>query len=654
MTARSLLVPVALCVLLGQGCATAPTHPALQDAPLPRLIPLRDFFLNVEANFNYQVSPDGRKVAWLGIKDRRATVFFRSIDSGEVRIIDSHSPRSLQHFVWLQDSRRMLLLQDRLGDENHHLYLADTGRPDARPADLTPYPGTKARIHRVIKTDPHGVLIELNRRDPTEFDLYRLSPDTGALALIAQNPGDVGEWISDLHGNLRARVRQLPTQRWQLEINEVSAWRPLIDWNFDDNVRVLGFTPDDRGLWLLSNRGRDRTSLVRLDLQSGEERCVYEDPGGADLGSVIVSEVTQRPVAAFAMRDYPAEHFFDEIARSELAGLVRPQPSGLRVVSASRDERQLVVAVYTDRTITHYLFDRDRGRQQVLGQHPLSHHADALAPMEPIRFTSRDGLTLHGYLIRPPGITRRLPMVLNVHGGPWGRDAWGLDRNAQFLANRGYAVLQVNFRGSAGYGKAFMEAGVGEFAGKMHTDLLDAVQWAIDTGIADPERVCIYGESYGGYATLVGLTFTPEVFACGVDVVGPSNLVTLAESAPGYWKTWLPFLHKYIGDPANPRDRAEMERRSPLFRVDQVRRPLLIVQGANDPRVKQRESDQMVAALRRAGKDVEYLLFADEGHGVTHWANRLRFYRRLEDFLAQHLGGRSAGFDYYELGLVLF
>jgi dipeptidyl aminopeptidase/acylaminoacyl peptidase len=654
MDTRRLFVVIAtLSIALG-GCATAPTHPSLEDAALPKLIPLRDFFLNLDANYNYQVSPDGKKVAWLAVNNRRVTVFFRSLDDEAIESIDSHSPRNINHFAWLQDSTRIVFLQDQFGNENHHLYLVNTARPHARPVDLTPLANAKARLHRVIHTDPEHILIEHNQRDATVFDLYRLAPATGALERVAQNPGDVVRWVSDRHGQLRARVRKTPADRWLLDVQTASGWRPLLEWSFDEQVELLAFAPDDRGAWTLSNRGRDRVGLVRLDLETGAEQLVYQDPSGVDLASVLVSDVSQQPVLALAMPGYPTVHYFDAAAERELGALPRPSRSGLRVVSASYDERVVVVSVYTDNTVAHRLLDRDRGSHELLGEHPLARHADALLAMEPVSFPSRDGLGLHGYLTRPAGVNGRLPTVLKVHGGPWARDQWGLDGTVQFLANRGYAVLQVNYRGSTGYGKAFMQAAIGEFAGKMHTDLLDAVQWAVDRGITDPNRICIYGGSYGGYATLVGMTFTPEVFACGVDVVGPSNLVTLTQSVPQYWKPWMPFWYRYVGDPNDPKDQAEMERRSPLFKVDEVKRPLLIVQGANDPRVTQRESDQMVAALRAAGKDVEYMLFPDEGHGIQHWKNRLRFHRRLEDFLAQHLGGRSAGFDYFELGLVIF
>jgi dipeptidyl aminopeptidase/acylaminoacyl peptidase len=404
----------------------------------------------------------------------------------------------------------------------------------------------------------------------------------------------------------------------------------------------------------LSNRGRDKKTLARLDLATGKETVVYAHPE-VDLDNVLISEVTREPLAATAMPGYPEIHFFDESLEAVRKVFAQDGPFGIRLTGLDDSERYATLSVYTDRKVEHYFYDRDRKTKELLGEHPLSRHAAELAPMEPVAIKSRDGLTLHGYLTRPQlDANRPLPMVLKVHGGPWARSRWGLDTTAQFLANRGYAVLNVNYRGSSGYGRAFTEAAVGEFAGKMHNDLVDAVDWAIREGIADPDKVCIFGGSYGGYATLVGLTFTPDVFACGVDVVGPSNLVSLLESVPAYWRPWMPQWYKYVGHPDNPEDRRDMEARSPLFRVDQVEAPLLIAQGANDPRVNQHESDQIVAALEGAGKKVEYMLFPDEGHGIRHWKNRLRFYRKAEDFLAENLGGRSAGFDYYELGLLIF
>lgn len=650
-----------IAVLLGSlvaGCVKGPTHSTLQNANLPDLIPLRKFFVNVETNFDYKVSPDGKKLAWLAVKNRRLTIYFRTLGKNDVRIIDSHSPRSIYRFAWAQDSRQMLYLQDQQGNENYHVYLVDTDHPDQPPVDLTPFEGARAWIHRIIRYDPENVLIRHNQRDKTVFDLYRVNLKTRKQTLIAQNPGDVVFWITDQEGNLRARIRQTATEKRILELwqPQQQKWKSLITWGLEDFVRFLGFTSDNEGMWLQSNRGRDRISLVRLELKDGEETLIYEDPQ-VDVMGVSISSHTKKPLVAASFPDYQRLHFFDSELEADLNIFREHEPVGLHIRSWDNQERLWIISAFTDKGVDYFLFNRDTRKKTLLGRHPIAGYSNLLSTVQPVSFKSRDGLTLHGYLTLPQGTSgKKVPMVLLVHGGPWIRDYWGYDSKVQFLANRGYGVLQINYRGSNGYGRAFKEAAVGEFAGKMHTDLIDGVQWAIKRGIADPQRIGICGRSYGGYAALVGLTFTPDTFACGVDMFGMSDLVSSSkpDAFPKYWKHWIPIWYKYVGNPNNAEDRRIMEAKSPLFLVEQIKRPLLIAQGANDPRVKQQESDQMVSAMKKAGKEVEYILFSDEGHGFSHWKNRLVFFRKMEDFLAKHLGGRSAGFDLYELGLLIF
>jgi len=637
-------------------CATAPKHPSLRNAHLPDLIPLRKFFINVDTNFGYQVSPDAKKIAWIAVKNRRLTIHFRTIGKDDVRTINTYSPRNIYGLAWVQDSRRMLYWQDQEGNENYHIYLVDTDRPDQKPIDITPFSDTRARIHQIIRSDPENILISHNQRDKTVFDLYRVNLNSRKQTLIAQNPGDVLSWITDQEGKLRARIRKGTAQERILEVfhHPHNRWTKVITWGLEDSVGFLSFTPDNKGMWMKSNRGRDRISLVRLDLETGKEILIYEDPR-VDLGPVIISYLTKEPLIAFSYPDYPTYHLFDPKLEPDFDLFKEQEPVGLNLMSSDNEERLLTLTVYSDKGADYYLYNRDTREKVLLNRNPIAAYAYSLSTVRPISFKSRDGLTLHGYLTLPQGSSgKRLPTVLLVHGGPWRRDYWGYRDTVQFLANRGYAVLQINYRGSIGYGRDFKQAAVGEFAGKMHTDLIDGVRWAIKEGIADPQRVGIFGYSYGGYATLVGLTFTPDTFACGVDVFGISNLVSFSESVPKYWRPWMPFWYKYVGNPKNPQDRRRMEAKSPLFRVAQIKRPLLIAQGANDVRVRQQESDQIVSTLREAGKEVEYLLFPDEGHGFRNWKNRLVFNRKMEDFLAKHLGGRSAGFDYYELGLLIF
>ena len=644
---------VVLFGLLLNSCATAPSHPTLKEAQLPEQIPLRHLVVNRETKFGYQISPDGRQLGWIAVKKTRLTIHLKKIGEDDVTTIIPASPGNVYGFVWTPDSRRLLYWQDQAGNENYHIYLTDINSPAQKSIDLTPFENTRAGIHRIIRTDPEHVLITHNQRDKAVFDLYRLNLNTREQTLVAVNSGDVLTWITDDEGHLRARIRKDKDEMRSLEVryHPDNTWKPLIKWGLEESAWFLSFTADNRNMWMLSNRGRDRLSLVQMDLETGNEKLIYEDPQ-VDLSYILISYLTKKPLLAASFPNYQKLHFFDSEVESDANRLLEKKPMGLRVGSADYNERLLTVSAYTDKGSEYYLFNRDTRERVLLHRNPISKYNDYLSTVKPVSFPSRDGLTLHGYLTLPKTTTGgRLPMVLFVHGGPWARDYWGYRSTVQLLANRGYAVLQVNYRGSTGYGRAFKEAAVGEFAGKMHTDLIDGVQWAINEGIADPEKIAIYGHSYGGYATLVGLTFTPNTFACGVDVYGVSNLVSFTESVPQYWKNWMPFWYKYVGNPNKPEERPQMEARSPLFLVDQITRPLLIVQGANDARVKQRESDQIVAALRQTGKEVEYILFPDEGHSIRKWQNRMVFYRKLEDFLAEHLGGRSAGFDLYELGI---
>ena len=631
--------------LLAAGCAMSPATPAPPAASPPELIALHHFFASREANWGYRVSPDGTRLGWIASHGGRSTVHFRTLGADDIRPIDTHSRRTVFGFAWAADSRRILYLQDQDGDENYHVYLTSTERPDDRPVDLTPVHGSRAWIARVMRSDPSHVVIAWNKRDRALFDLYRANLDTGEQALIAENPGDVMEWLTDWEGRPRARLRRLSPGERALEVLREGRWVELQRLDLEEfNVQMLGVTPDDRGLWLLSSRGRDRLSLVRVDLATGAETLVHEDPR-LDLEWAIMSERSRSPVAVVTYPGRQATHFFDPMLEADLEILRQDTRTGFHLFSFDADERLVTVQVFTEKGYENFLVDRRTKERRFLGRHQMVQFADALATTESIALTARDGVHLHGYLTRPRGHVAPGPMVLLVHGGHWARDYWGYSSIVQFLANRGYAVLQVDYRGSTGYGRAFRELAVGEYAGKMHDDLIDAVRWAVGGRIADPARVAIYGGSYGGYASLVGMTFTPEVFACGVAIVGISNLVTFYETVPPYWKLGvMPLFHKYVGDPARPEDRRRLEEKSPLFKAHQVQRPLLIIHGAKDVRVNVRESEQMVAALKQAGKDVRYVVFPDEGHrrDYGNWRNALRHYAEVEEFLAGCLGGRTS------------
>jgi len=615
--------------------------PPVAEVALPARVPIARIFASGESNFHYRISPDGARLAWLAPAVRRTTILTRTLPDGPVRVVETGSSRNVRTFEWAADSRRLLFVQDVDGDENNHIYLASAEMPGEAPRDLTPWPGSLSWVARVVQTDPSHVIVGSNRRDPSVFDLWRVDLDSGESALVARNPGDVVEWLTDWHGRPVTRLRHEGADARVLEVAQGEAWTRLLVFDLEEmESRMLGVTADGGALWMLSSRGRERRALVQVDLASGAETVVAEDPI-VDIEWVTLSRRTREPVAVFTHPDYPRVRFL----HPPLAAAARRLESGaagLSLTSLDDDDRRFVVQRYTEKGYETFLLDAEEA-PRLLGRSPSMAFAEALGSTAPIVVEARDGLRLPGYLTQPPGYRAPGPLVIFVHGGHWLRDYWGYNPPVQFLANRGYAVLQVNYRGSTGYGRRFMEAAIGEYAGKMHDDLVDAVRWAVERGVADPRRVAIYGGSYGGYAALVGMTFTPDVFACGVSVVGMSNLVTLVENSPSYWKlTWRPRFIKYMGDPSRPEDRARLEARSPLFKADQVRNPILIIHGARDQRVKLSESEQMVEALHKAGKEVRYVVLPDEGHlwSYGNTRNALRHYAEVETFLDRCLAPR--------------
>jgi dipeptidyl aminopeptidase/acylaminoacyl peptidase len=617
--------------------------------PRPPIIPLTHFFDNPEIA-GAQISPDGRWLTYLKPYRGKLNVHVRpSASSSGERRLTSDTARPVAAYFWSADSRYVLYAQDKGGNENYHVYrvpVAGTGVPEAK--DLTPYEGVRAVIFAVPRELPGRILIGLNKRSPAAFDAYWLDLATGDTTMVAQNPGRILGYLLDKQHRLRAAAGSNDQGGTDIyaRASDQAEWRKVASYPATENVAPLRVHPDGRRLYMSSNHGEtDLAQLVLLDLETGATTPVESDPEKAvDFGTAVFSDITDSLLAtvyvADTVRIYPKT---ERIAR-DLANIKRLHDGTPGVSSMTRDETKWIVSFDspTDPGAT-YLYDRTTGRARFLFRPRPWLVPRQLAPMQPVSFKSADELTIHGYLTTPVGVPRRnLPLVLVVHGGPWARDTWGYDPEAQLLANRGYAVLQINYRGSTGYGKAFYNAAVKEWAGRMHTDLIDGVRWAIKEGIADSSRVAIYGGSYGGYATLVGLTFTPEVFACGVDYVGPSSLVTLIESFPPYWKPFLEgSFYRHVGNPAVAADVEEMNKRSPLFLVNRIEDPLLIVQGANDPRVTKREADQMAIALRDRGVKVRYLLAPNEGHGFLNADNRLALYRAMEVFFKDCLGGRA-------------
>jgi dipeptidyl aminopeptidase/acylaminoacyl peptidase len=608
------------------------------------LIPKSVLFGNADRGMP-RISPDGKQIAYLAPNNGVMNVFVRTIGKNDDRVVTSDTIRGIRSFFWQGDSERILYLQDRNGDENWHLFQTDLATRQTR--DLTPYENVVVQLPGLDGGRGNELLIFLNKRTATAHDVYRLDLSSGSLTLDTENPGDVSGWTADHDSVVRAALALLPDGSSEIRYRETAqaAWRVVLKLPADESgmggvSSVLGFTADNRRLLILSSIRSNTARLMEFDPETGAMKVLAQDRQ-YDVSNVMCHPATHELQAAYTIRAKKAWKFFDKAVQADFRALKAVRSGEIDVVSRDQSDRKWIVSFASDQAATYfYLYERGTQSASLLFASHQALVGIELAKMRPISFTARDGLTVHGYLTLPRAKRHRnLPLILLVHGGPWGRDTWRLNPEAQMFANRGYAVLQINFRGSTGYGKAFCNAGNREWAGKMHTDLLDGKQWAIDQGYADPAKVAIYGGSYGGYAALVGLAFTPDEFACGVDYVGPSNIVTLLKTIPPWWTTIKALFTTRVGDPDTEVE--FLNSRSPVFKADQIKAPLLIAQGAHDPRVKQAESDQIVDAMRRNGKEVEYLLFPDEGHGFARPENRMRFYAAVEQFFAQHLGGRA-------------
>jgi dipeptidyl aminopeptidase/acylaminoacyl peptidase len=604
------------------------------------MIPLEDFFRKPDKSAP-RISPDGSHLAYLSPWKRRMNLFVTDLRSGRSTRVTAATDRDIEGHVWANDER-ILYVRDRGGDENFRLYAV--GRDGSNPLDLTPFDGVKCAIVDELEQIDDEVLFQMNRRDARVFDVYRLNVRSGEMRLVAENPGNVQVWMTDHDGRLRVAVTTDGVNSSLLyRPTEQETWRTVATYDFKEYARPCLFTFDNRGLYVSSNVGRDRAAIFEYDLDSGREtRLVFEHPE-VDVARVIWSRPRKKLTGVAFETDRVRLAFLDERRRRIQEFLDERLPDRQNiVVSHSRDESRFVVHSASDRTLgSFHLLDTEKLELTRLFDVSPWLDPEAMAPMEPIRYESGDGLTIRGYLTVPAGAERRgLPLVVRPHGGPWARDSWGFNPEIQFLASRGYAVLQMNFRGSAGFGRGFLEAGFGQWGLRMQDDVSDGVRWAIREGIADPDRVAIYGGSYGGFAALSGLTRTPELYACGISYVGVSNLFTWIASIPPYWTPYLEMLHEMVGHPE--RDEERLRRTSPFFNAGRIRAPLFVAQGANDPRVPQQESDQIVEALRGRGVPVEYLVKENEGHGFLNEENRFDFYRAVERFLGEHLDGTDS------------
>ncbi len=621
---------------------TAPAAP-------PRLISRSELFGNPE-RANLQISHDGRFLSWIAPVEGVLNVFVAPADDvSQAKAVTQDRARGIRQYFWSYKPGVLLYLRDTGGDEDFHAYSVDVATGTA--LDLTPFPKTRAFIGGVSPLQPNSVLIGMNDRAAEWHDLYRVDLASGKRTLVQKNDQKFASFIADANYQVRMATQSRADGGSDLLAPDGrGGWKKVDDIPFEDSLTTQpgGYTTDGKTLYFVDSRKRNTAALYAVDAASGERKLVFEDPR-VDIGSTLSDPVTG--VVQAVATDYLTEEWqvLDPAIRDDLARLDAIGPGVVDVTSRTYDDRTWIVLYYAaEKPGTYYRYNRDKGELTQLFDVRPALADETLVPMWPLEIRSRDGLTLVSYLTLPADADvdrdgkadRPVPLVLNPHGGPWSRNNYGYSGTAQWLANRGYAVLTVNYRGSTGFGKDFINKSDREWAGKMHDDLIDAVEWAVEQDITTADQVAIMGGSYGGYATLVGLTFTPETFKCGVDIVGPSNLATLLNTIPPYWASFFEQFAKRVGDPRTEEGKKLLEERSPLTRVNAITKPLLIGQGANDPRVKQAESDQIVKAMEAKGIPVTYVLFPDEGHGFARPENSKAFNAVTEAFLAECLGGR--------------
>ena len=612
------------------GCGAEPT----------RIVP-REVLMGDPERVLPKVSPDGTKMAWIAPVDDILNVWVKTIGLDDARPVTDDKDRGIIRYFWSQDNKHILYLQDVYGNENWLLYSADieTGENEV----LTPYEDVQVQIVEYSRHHPDKMLFAMNKEDPRLFDVYHLDLKTGEAERVARNPGNIVGWLVDFDFKVRGAMSARPDGGFDLlaRKTERDNWKTVLSWGPDDALtsHPQTFSKDGQYMYCVDSRDVNAARLVKIDLKTAEIAEVLAEDPVYDVAGAIVHPDTWEIQAVEFYKERVQWVILDETIKKDFEMIGGLQEGDYFLSSRDNEDKVWIVSfTVDDGPVSYYTWDRGAKTGDFMFYHRPELAEYMLAKMEPVSFESRDGLTIHGYITYPPNRAREsLPVVLNVHGGPWARDAWGYNSEAQWLANRGYACFQVNFRGSSGYGKDFINAGDKEWGGKMHNDLIDAVNWAVEQGIADPDKIGILGWSYGGYAALVGATFTPDVFACAVAGVGPSNLVSFIETIPPYWTPLLDLFSRRVGNPETERE--FLESRSPLFKVDQIKILILIAQGANDPRVKKSESEQIVAAMEEKGIPHEYVVFEDEGHGFLKAENRLKFYGIAEKFLADNLGG---------------
>jgi len=564
-------------------------------------------------------------------------IFVRTIGTNDAPLrLTSGETCDISRYFWKGDDR-ILFMRDFDGDENFQVL--SIGRDGKDLKDITPYPKVRAKIVDALEDNKDEILVSHNKRNAEIFDVYRINVKTGAEKLVAKNPGNIQRWITDHDGKVRAATTSDGVNTSLLyRASESAPFKTILTTSFKDSVSPLFFTFDNKKLYVASNLGRDKQAIVVFNPETAkEEELLYENPE-VDVDGLSFSK-KRKVLTEISYTTWKPEQKFLDPQTEALHKTLQEKLPGYEVITQShtKDESAWIVAAYNDRTLgSRYLFDSKSGSLTKLADINPAIAEQDMAEMKPVQYKARDGLLINGYLTLPLGKDpKNLPVIINPHGGPWARDVWGYNPEVQLLANRGYAVLQVNYRGSTGYGRKFWEASFKQWGKTMQDDLTDGVQWLVGQGIADPKRVAIYGGSYGGYATLAGVTFTPDLYAAAVDYVGVSNLFTFMNTIPPYWKPFLDQMHEMIGDPE--KDKALLSAASPALHTDRIKTPLFVAQGANDPRVNKAESDQIVESLRKRGVSVEYMVKGDEGHGFSIDKNRFDFYENMEIFFSKYL-----------------
>ena len=600
---------------------------------------VEDFFRNPE-KAQYQISPDGKHYSYMAPYKNRMNVYVREIGSKEAKRLTEVTDRDIAGYGWANNGR-LLYLKDNGGDENFGVYGVNLDGSENKA--LTVFPDVTTQFIDNLEDDDDHIIVALNKRVAQIFDPYRLNIVTGELEMLAENPGNISGWVTDHDGKLRmASTTDGVNTSLLYRATEKDEWQTILTTNFKESLSPLFFTFDNKNIYASSNIGRDKNAIVIFDLDKKEETELLYDHPEVDVSNLNYSQKRKVLTYVSYTTDKRSRVFLDSLSEGIYKSLEQKLKGYEVILSASnKAEDKYIVRTYSDKSLgAYYFYDVKTDELTLIEEISPWLNEEDLCSMTPIKYTSRDGLTIHGYLTVPKGVDPKdLPVVINPHGGPWARDNWGFNPEVQLLANRGYAVLQMNFRGSVGYGREFFEASFKQWGKTMQDDITDGVNWLVEKGIADSDRVAIYGGSYGGYATLAGLAFTPEVYACGVDYVGVSNLFTFMSTIPPYWEPFLEMMYEMVGHPE--KDKALMEEASPVMHADKIVAPLFVAQGAKDPRVNVDESDQMVEAMKKRGVEVEYMVEPDEGHGFHNEENRFKFYRAMEGFLNKHIGAGS-------------